>query len=149
MKWCSNTSYLFISYHYTYEVIMKCYEVLRCLFMHIINCICETYDGNMKCWGVHSYFHFCTYAQKSLHSSQEHFILLIICRLLAWRVYATLHISSRVFTTKSGFRFCKMLFPCFNAFQIVPIYVLLIAGCHLAVVWSVVKTCEELKQVFT
>ena len=64
MKWCSNTSYLFISYHYTYEVIMKCYEVLRCLFMHIINCICETYDGNMKCWGVHSYFHFCTYAQK-------------------------------------------------------------------------------------
>ena len=31
---------------------MKCYEVLRHLFMHIINCFYVTYDTNVKCWGV-------------------------------------------------------------------------------------------------
>ena len=101
----------------------------------------------MEVWSVGVYTRIFISAhtlKKSLHSSQEHFILLIICRLLAWRVYATLHISSRVFTTKSGFRFCKMLFPCFNAFQIVPIYVLLIAGCHLS---RSVKCCEDLWRV--
>ena len=74
---------------------MKCYEVLRCLFMHIINCISETYDGNMKCWGVHSYFHFCTYAQKKSSLFTRAFYLTDYLQIISVK---SLRNSSHLFT---------------------------------------------------
>ena len=74
---------------------MNCYEVLRCLFMHIINCISETYDGNMKCWGVHSYFHFCTYAQKKSSLFTRAFYLTDYLQIISVK---SLRNSSHLFT---------------------------------------------------
>ena len=130
------------SYHpnYTYEVFMKCYEVFGHLFMHITYCFCVTYDENMKCWGVARIF-LLQILKISLHSSQDTYNMLIYSVIYMWRVFLTLHISSLVFTIKSCFKLCKMLFPMFQCFS--NSSNMCIAYSRMSIV-SDVKCCEDL-----
>ena len=95
MKCCLNTSYLFILCHYAYEVFMKCYEVLRYLFMYITYCFCVTYDENMKCWGVYSCFPFCTCSQKKSSLFTRVFYLTDYLQIISVK---SLRNSSHLFT---------------------------------------------------